>query len=179
MSNLVMPSPIERLTFSKCKGEVIDKYIHKDGTVEVFEGHNIIVDKIFTLMACLLKSPSSASALYWANGIGDASWDATPYEENSGVSSLVNEIFRKQISASDISFITEAGVVTAGLTNRLQITTLFNYAESNGDLREFALFGYNASATANSGIMINHKVHGRRSKDSEIQLERIIKLTIA
>lgn len=57
---------------------------------------------------------------------------------------LVTEIARKLIATRD-----EA----PGATNGIVCTTFFNTTEANGALKEAALFGDDATATANSGTM--------------------------
>jgi phage tail P2-like protein len=169
----------EKVFLRGCKGEVVDIFTNKNGTKEVYKGENIIVDKIFVLVASLIKDPASASSLYWANGTGEESWDTTEYEPNTGEFKLVTELYRKSISINNIVYINVDNTISPEPTNRLQISTLFDYDESNGDLREFGVFGYNASATANSGMMINHKIHNKRTKTNLQQLQRILRLTIA
>lgn len=118
--------------------------------------------------------------LYWAVGSGDVAWDnqTDPSVNENGTSTkLVSEIYRKYIPYSAFTFINLNNEEVTTPTNRVQITITFTEDEANGDLREFAIVGFDASPTANTGIPINHKIHKRISKVDTMQLERVMRFT--
>jgi hypothetical protein len=169
-----------RVLHWKCRDEV-----YKNGElIDVIEGENLVVDKCSVLIAGLLglKSAQTPSGIqYWAIGSGSASWDdlwgsATPPTPAANTTQLVAEIYRKAITASNIKFVDGSGneVADTNPTNRIKITVTISEAEGNGNWREFGLFGGNATASANSGFMLNHKMHRVLSKTSEISVTRSI-----
>ena len=160
-------------------GEFVDTIYHADGTVEVRESHNTIINDIGKLIACLFKGQSGYSRLgYWAVGSGSDSWDNTnPPVAQVTDTGCVNELGRKAIRERDITFIDSSNRPTSSVTNRLQITVTFSENECNGVWREFAIFGGNATATKGSGIAINHKNHAIMVKTNNMVVERQIRFT--
>lgn len=159
--------------------EIEDTLINSDGTIAGKYHHvNTVVDSCSKLIACLMKGQAGQSGIkYWAVGKGDGSWsnDAPP-SPTTGDTKLLVETFRKAINPSDIVFLDSSNQPTDTITNKLQITVLFGESEANGELREFGLFGGNATGTANSGFMINRKIHPLIYKTSGMKLERIIRI---
>lgn len=163
---------------NSCTGVYRDIITYADGTQKVTDDHNLIVKDILKLVACLMKNQSGYKGIgYWAIGSGNASWDTTPGNATLDDTRLTNEIFRKAITADNISFVDDSGNDTQTITNKLRVKCTFLASEAVGSWREFAIFGGNASASANSGLMINHKVHGRMDKDNATSIERQIVFT--
>lgn len=163
----------------KFVGEVTDKLIDAK-TGEVIEErtyHNLVVDRCSVLIAGLMKG-SMIGLQYFAVGSGSSSWqnENLPSPEASDVK-LLNETFRKTITAGDVTFIDSANEESSTPTNRLQIKVTFNENEANGELRELGIFGGNATATKDSGYMLNRKIHALIYKTSGMKLERIIRFT--
>lgn len=158
--------------------QVIDTITHEDGRVEKREYYNTVVNDCSKLIASLMKGePGHQGIKYWAVGSGSGDWN------NSGLPSptvsdtrLLKETFRKAISPSDIKFLDGGDRETGSVTNKIQISITFNEGEANGELREFGLFGGNASSGANTGIMINRKIHPLIYKTSGMKVERIIRI---
>lgn len=161
------------------KGEFKDTIKYKNGKVEVREGQNLIVTGIFKLITTLLSSKGGYSGLqYWAVGEGLSSWNSSaPPEPSENDTQLVKEIGRKQLSTSDITWVDDSGSNSVTPTNRLKVRVTFGYNDCTGTWREFGLFGGNATTSANSGIMINHKNHGVIVKTTEMEIEREIIFT--
>ena len=166
------------MTDEKKHWKVIDKIIYADGREEIREYYNTVVDDCSKLIACLMKAQSGYSGItYWAVGSGASSWDnANPPAPAVSDAKLTTETFRKAVTSSNIKFLDASNAETSTVTNKLQIKVTFSETEANGELREFALFGGNATATANSGLMINRKTHGLIYKTSGMRLERTIRL---
>lgn len=159
-------------------GEVTDKIIYPDGRIEVIESHNIVVNSISRLIAAFVKGePGYMNGnLYWAFGTGKEEWDSNPYTPVASASTLVNEVFRKPIT--DRAFIDSNNNPVDHVTNRLELKVILGSDEANGhSLREFGVFGGNATGTKNSGIMLNHKVHARIDKVEGMQIERRVRFT--
>lgn len=159
--------------------EITDTLYDLDGKVIKKLHHvNTVVDSCSKLIACLMKGQAGQAGIkYWAVGTGDSSWnnDAPPSPTVSDTK-LLSETFRKAINPSDITFLDDGNKPTSSITNKLQITTTFQENEANGELREFGLFGGNATGTANTGFMVNRKIHPLIYKTSGMRLERIIRI---
>ena len=114
---------------------------------------------------------------YWAVGSGSPSWDTEPHTPNVTDTQLTNEIGRKMIPSSSFAFLDGSGHVTTTPTNVLQITLTFGVNDCNGEWREFAIYGGNATNQPGSGVMINHKIHTLQNKTTSVQIQRQIKFT--
>jgi len=165
---------------NKFTGEIFDYIIYPDGTKELIRNDfNIIVNNCSVLIACLFKnSPTHSGILYWAVGSGSESWeDDAPPDPLITDSALLNETFRKEIDSADIVFLDGSNEETLTPTSKIQITGRFLYSEANGKLREFGLYGGDATATKDSGLMINRKTHPLIVKTTGLQLERVLRIT--
>lgn len=163
---------------SSCTGVYRDIITYADGTVETTDDHNLIVNDILKLIACLMKNQEGYKGIgYWAIGSGNPSWDSSPGSATVNDTRLENEIFRKAILPENFSFVDEMGRDTQTVTNKIRIKCTFLSTEAVGSWREFALFGGNANGSANTGVMVNHKVHGRLDKDNATSVERQIIFT--
>lgn len=161
------------------KGEVFDTIHHVDGTIEKRErSFNIVVDSISKLISALIKHETAYidGRLYWAVGQGLPNWDTAPYSPVATTTTLIDEVFRKQITSR--SFIDTEGNPTEVVTNRLQLDITLETNEANGfSLREFGIFGGNVTSVADSGVMINHKAHSRIDKEEGMKVERSVRFT--
>ena len=140
---------------------------------------NLIVDGLRRLLAALVKGdPQGAGLAFWAVGTGDPSWDVgtvPPEAARRTRSQLYAETARKALMPGQITFL------GGPFTNRLEITTAFTTADIPGgpagwSLREFGVFG-GGSATANSGVLINHRIHPRIDLQAGFSLQRTLRLT--
>ena len=91
---------------------------------------------------------------------------------------LTKEIGRKAIPASAITFLDSNLEVTSTPTNMIQVVLTFEENDCNGTWREFGIFGGNATASANTGILINKKHHSVLTKTSDMIVERHMRFTI-
>ena len=168
--------------------ERVDKVVHpegvwrdiridQDGRIIQFDDwkHNLVVTSFATLLALLTLANGSgglgatyAGVQYLALGTGNSSWDTSgvPSPSLSDVA-LVTEPssgnFRKIVTAQNVD---GSNNVSATPTNRVLCSATFNLGEANGALREWGLFGGNASTTAGSGYMIDHVTHSVINKPS-------------
>lgn len=171
----------EEIFSGKITGEVTDYFIYPDGKrVLVREpDHNIIVATCSVLLASLIKGEAGfLGATYWAVGSGSELWpDNPPQSPVTTATKLTVETYRKAINPATIIFLDPLNVESLVPTRKIEITLVFDNNEANGPLREFGLFGGLASATADSGLMINHKIHPLLYKTDIVQLERILRLS--
>lgn len=166
----------------KMTGQSIDR-IYKNGVlVDEIVGHNLVVNSFLNLVMCLLKQESGYSGIqYWAVGSGDDTWDdeETLPAPNINATRLTAEIGRSQIASSDLAFLDSNYAVSTTPTNILQVSHTFGTDECNGTWREFGIFGGNATATSNSGILINKRHHRVITKTEEMTIERIMRFTLS
>ena len=160
-------------------GQSIDR-IYKNGRlVDEIVGHNLVVNSFLNLVMCLLKQQSGYSGIqYWAVGSGSSSWDSSLPTPSAGDTRLTAEIGRVAISPSEIVFLDSNLNVSSSPTNIIQITHTFGTGDCNGKWREFGIFGGNATATANSGLMINKRNHDVITKTNEMTVERVMRFTL-
>lgn len=163
---------MEKYQHGKITGHIQDYAIYKDGSKElIHESYNLIVNTIGVLISALMKQDSTHknNTMYWAVGTG-----TTAVTELD--TALETEVYRKAIEAANMSYIS-GGNPTGTPTNILRITLIFTESEANANLTEFGIFGGNATSSAGSGIMINHKVHAVIAKTASYQLQRVITFT--
>lgn len=163
----------------KVTGEYKDTVRHLDGTVEVFEGRNLVVNGIYNLITSLFAGKEGYTGLqFWAIGSGEDEWDeGEPTAPLVSDTSLANELGRKEIQPTDCRFVDDSGTTSPTPTNRLAVKVIFGYDECIGSWREFGLFGGTATSSQDSGIMINRKVHGVINKTREMEITREIIFT--
>ena len=168
-------------------GKYQDTLIDKNGNVKKHEIKNNQVQlTALKLIASLLKNQANTLGIqYIALGTGDATWDLLPNNKpnpmpNSDIK-LTTEVFRKSIPTSDIVFVDPTaafgqGAISQTPTTRLRITTQIEANEANTTLREFALFGGNATVMQDSGFMLNWVAHPLIEKTDDVVLNRMIEL---
>mgnify|MGYP003663371433 CR=1 FL=1 len=131
------------------------------------------------LLASLIKNAAGISGvLFWAYGEGQASWDSSPPVQLETDTTLTSEVFRKAVTAPDVTFRDSTTFVDIDPTpsNVIQIDQLLGITEANGySLREFGLFGGTATTTPDSGLFMNWVVHDRIDKDNSISVQRSIR----
>ena len=160
-------------------GEIIDLIRYKDGRVEKRVGHNLVVNSFLNLVMSLLKQEEGYTGVqYWAVGTGEESWDDTLPTPEISDTALTSELGRVAIDKDNIKFLTPELEESPTPTNILQITHTFETTDCNGTWREFGIFGGNATASANSGIMINKRHHKVLTKTEEMTVERTMRFTL-
>lgn len=160
-------------------GEITDIIRYKDGRIETRKGHNLVVNSMTNLVMALFKQQSGYKGIqYWAVGSGAESWDTKDVSPVVTENRLTKEIGRKAIPASAITFLDSNLEVTSTPTNMIQVVLTFEENDCNGTWREFGIFGGNATASANTGILINKKHHSVLTKTSDMIVERHMRFTI-
>lgn len=121
------------------------------GEVEVLEYDNLFVTAGKVSIAKRMSGVDT-------NSMGQVTYMAvgtTNTAANIADTTLVTEIFRKQISTRSYS------------TTSAAFRTFFNTDEANGVLTEVGLFGDDASSTADSGTLYARRVISRTKTSSE------------
>jgi len=166
-------------------GEWFDKIRYLDGSVEYGEhgefewGDNQIQNTFATLIACWARAESGYDRInYFAVGSGLVSWDTTPPTQPYTDTTLTMEYFRKAIAQSSIIFIDPStNIPTGGVpSSKIEIDVTLLTTEANGTMREFGLFGGTATATLDSGEMVDWIVHSRIDKDSSMEIDRKVRI---
>jgi len=160
-------------------GEISDTIHYKDGRVEKRVGHILVVNKFLKLVMSFLKGETGYKGIqYWAVGSGASSWDNSMPSPSIDSTKLTAELGRVAITAGEIKFLTPEYEVSSVPTNIIQITHTFGPSDCNGVWREFGIFGGNATATKNSGLMINKRHHAIITKTEEMTIERVMRFTL-
>ncbi|MBI5558482.1 MAG: hypothetical protein HY885_12680 [Deltaproteobacteria bacterium] len=168
------------------KGSYNDRLLDGQKKVRLDRGWrpNLIVAGCNRLLAALLKNEAGVGGiLFLAVGEGLKEWDSTLAQPQPADSRLIKEILRRPIASEEILFLDSAGLPAAAPTGRLQISiqlTRDNFP-ANGfqPVREFGLFGGNATPEPDSGLMINHVIHPRIDITAGLTLRRTLRLDFA
>ena len=164
----------------KMTGQSIDRIFKNGKLVDEIVGHNLVVNSFLNLVMCLLKQQSGYTGIqYWAVGSGAPSWDTSMPTPELTATRLTAEIGRVPITADELAFLDQDYKVVSTPTNILQISHTFGADDCNGVWREFGIFGGNATAVLNSGIMVNKRHHSVITKTEEMTIERIMRFTLS
>ena len=164
----------------KMTGQSIDRIFKNGKLVDEIVGHNLVVNSFLNLVMCLLKQQSGYTGIqYWPVGSGAPSWDTSMPTPELTATRLTAEIGRVPITADELAFLDQDYKVVSTPTNILQISHTFGADDCNGVWREFGIFGGNATAVLNSGIMINKRHHSVITKTEEMTIERIMRFTLS
>jgi hypothetical protein len=145
---------------------------------------NLIVHDCSVLLATLMKGRRGMRGiLYWAIGEGTKDWDGLCSSPRLTDTQLHKEIARQRLKASQIVYLDDKGAPSGSPTACLEITAAFEGKDlvSNGfqPLREFGLFGGDATKAPDSGFMIDYVIHPRIDLSPKDTLERTLRLTFA
>lgn len=170
-----MPRPI---------GKWKDTYVYRDGRVIEHEWKsNQIQDTQATLCAILMKGTrdgeiSSFSGIEWfAVGEGDPSWDLSPPAKDQAQTTLESELWRSDVdSGTQVFYLDPDTEAISGTPTRMLQFNLVIPFDVVGDLREFGMFGGNATVAADSGYMVNWISHDLTEKDSTFQILRTLRI---
>lgn len=171
---------------SRVSGKWFDKIMRKDGSIE-FGQHgefewdsNQIQNTFMTLLAgwCIQEATIADGITYLAVGHGLVGWDSAAPTLSHSDTTLEAEYFRSAISPGTDSYFIDPGTNLVSLTptNKIELVVLIDYADAIGALREFGLFGGDASATTDSGHMVNWIHHARVDKDITMAIERKVRI---
>jgi hypothetical protein len=141
---------------------------------------NLLVDGAFTLLAALLKrEPGIEGILYWAVGAGRVSWDESPPGPTPWATSLVEEVDRVEVTQDAMAFVDERGAEVTRPSPSLGVRVVFEWPDAPVTLREFGLYGGDATEGSGTGTMINNVVHDRIDLEPGQRLTRELRLSLA
>lgn len=120
---------------------------------------NVIARTAWPLVAALLRNDQSLrGVLFCAVGEGEEGWDdARPLAEAT-TTRLRAEVRRRALGAADFAYLDIRGRSTQQPTDRLEISARFTFS-GRRVLREFGLFGGNATTAPDSGYLVNYVIH--------------------
>ncbi len=164
------------------RGRWRDKITYADGTEEVTPWRPNQIQNVAAIVAAALfrRYDETAEGTDWDGitymgiGRGNVTWDTVPPTQDAADTILEDEFVRKAIAPSDMSFSDGAGTPQLPESRFIMIVVTLAPSEANDSLREFALFGGDATGTVNTGQMINWIVHNRFDKDSSITIQRTV-----
>lgn len=140
---------------------------------------NTIVDAAWPLIAGLLKNdPALNGILFWAVGAGDPTWDAARATANPAATQLQDEIERQAVPVESIVYLDSNGIPVESPTTWIEVSASFTWPAEAQTLREFGLFGGNASKVKNSGYLINYVIHPRLELEAGATLTRHLRLSL-
>jgi hypothetical protein len=174
---------IQKMAVHYLQGSYRDVLIDGSGRARRESGwqSNRIVHTCHRLLAALMKGQSGMKGvLVWAVGSGQDDWDERAPTPRDTDARLVNETARKQLTPGQIVYLDPAGQPSASITDQLEVSIEFTAADlapgGTPSLREFGLFGGDATAAANSGFMIDYVIHPRIDLDPAWTLKRRLQL---
>src|SRR6266540_3801225 len=152
-------------------GTFRDRLIGPSGaSIETPWRSNLVVWSALDLIGALLCNRSSGLT-YLAVGTGDPAWGANPPSADRGRTRLTTEVFRTRLEPGDtLTYDPQAG--------RVHVRVTIGRGRATGTLREFGLFGGDASARPDSGVLVNHATHPAVQKAEGDVLERELFLTL-
>lgn len=172
---------IKSATTSIAKASFRDVIIREDGTHFVTDWKsNQAQDTQAILTARLYAGEAVKGIQFLAMGSGLAGWDVTPPTEGEdplfySATKLLSENSRVAINSSRFSYLNPSDdslIVDGSKTRKIELTVdIPNEAIEGLTLREFALFGGDATVVADSGLMINWFTHDK----IEVSGDRIIR----
>ena len=139
---------------------------------------NRIVADCSVLLAALMKRQEGIEGLlFWAVGAGEEHWDNEMPSTRPGTTRLTREVARQRLGPDQVTYLDAAGNSTGDPTSRLEITASFTGADVAQPLREFGLFGGDASSAPGSGFMVDQVIHPRIDLASDDTLRRQLRLS--
>lgn len=175
----------------KLKGQWKDKIWKKnpDGSIYLVKetdwNSNTVVFSAREIISGLLAAESGwGGYTFHCCGEGSAAWDSggAPVPAQSQTL-LLNEITGLRKAPDTLTFLDpNTDLPTGGAVSRkVEIVTTFDFGDGpagGAPIREQAIFGGDATASINSGLMFNVINHTKIFKDSTVKLERTIRILI-
>ena len=144
------------------EGRYHDIVLGADGRVEDDRGWgcNVIARTAWPLVAALLRNDASMGGImYCAVGEGEAVWDTARPAAQASATRLRAEVRRLALEPAAFSYLDVRGRRVEAPTEWLEISARFTWPAGRRVLREFGLFGGNATPAHGSGYMVNHVIH--------------------
>lgn len=139
---------------------------------------NTIVDSAWPLIAGLLKNdPGLRGILFWAVGVGRAAWDTAHASVDTGAVRLVDEVDRLAVAAGAMHYVGANANPSLAPTACIEVGAAFTWRQDRV-LREFGVFGGDATPARGSGTLINHVIHPRMEIAAGRTLTRRLRLAL-
>lgn len=162
-------------------GRYRDVVVDRHGHVAVDTGwrSNVIAGTTWPVVTALLRNdPAIRGLLFCAVGAGEAAWDEVAPAARSTTTRLRAEHDRRVLGAETFAYLDARGLPAPRPTDRLEVTTLFSWAGEPRVLREFGLFGGDATVSRDSGYLINYVIHPRIDVRAGATLTRRVRFTL-
>jgi hypothetical protein len=138
---------------------------------------NVIVDTAWTLMAAHLRGTEGLGGIRQvAVGIGDPTWDTARPVATSGTTRLHREVRRAGVAGAAMRYLDADGEETDAPSSTLEVSVEIPWEEGI-TLREFGLFGGDATGAEGSGWMVNYVVHAPLELEAGQRLTRTVRLS--
>lgn len=138
---------------------------------------NAIVDGCWPLLAGLLKNEGGTHGLlFWAVGAGDPAWDEGLPPPDPRATGLRDEVARVPLQPSDITYLDTGGRATKQPSPGLELRVRFTWDQPR-TLREFGVFGGDATEQPGSGTLVNYVMHPRVDLAAGSRLERRLRFS--
>lgn len=143
---------------------------------------NLVVAGCNRLLAALMRrEPGISGIRYWAFGTGEEGWDALLPGPRPADTRLAAEVARLELAPEQVVYLDAAGSPAAAPTERLEVAAVLRGSDFTRPvrLREFGLFGGDATDAPNSGLLVNRVIHPRIDLGPGDTLRRTVRLTFA
>lgn len=172
------------------RGRWKDDYNFADGRILLGKwSPNQIQDLAATVLAGMARRAHEDASFVGFNGItylaigsGLVGWDVTPPMLDVTDTTLTTEYFRKAVGIPDLNFVDPtlpSGSPPIGTASRkFSVVVTLLPAEANGAMREFGLFGGQATGALDSGLIFNNVAHALINKDVSLTITRTIEIEI-
>lgn len=178
--------PKDTFNISKMKGEIFVSKRVRDPLTGAFSPwsekelmFNVVTDGASVVLARLMKDPTEpmGGVQYFALGTGNIGWDAfNPPPPDPAITTLEAEVGR--VAPTSATFIDpNTFLPTATPTNIVDFDFIFGESDAVGPLKECALFGGDATASANTGTPLTDRTFPVISKTSFMELAFTYRLT--
>jgi hypothetical protein len=138
---------------------------------------NRIVSTAWPLIAARLRDASAVRGIVCcAFGSGDERWDRAAPTVTPDTRQLAREVARVAIASDQVRYVDAVGQPSADPTHRLELAVTL-IASAPLVVREFGLFGGEATALPDSGRLINYAIHPRVDLTRGARLTRRIRLS--
>jgi len=154
-------SPIE-----KAASEVLDRELRIS-----LRADDVQVGLLDLVTGLLRNRPDLRGIRYLALGTGDSAWDAAPPQGDPAAAAMKNEVAR-------IPLVLHENLEYDPDTREVVVRTDVPFDRANVILREFGLFGGEATDARDSGTLLHWQVHPKIDKTRPIHLKRGFRLQL-
>jgi hypothetical protein len=167
----------ERMSTKTIIGEYFDQDLTTGKVIHNWKKNLIVLD-FGRLLAALCKEHSGIGGIkYWEVGSGDPVWDTSPVEPQVGDTELLAPHTRVPVTIFFLDSSNDRITDPAVITNKIEMEAMFGEGVATGALREFGVFGGDATSAVGSGIMCDRVIHPVINKPENMALLRKLRFT--